>query len=84
MTLRRKVIYTALNFEKLCDARAVSPRRDPYWRPIKYALVPPLGLATLAANQVLILSGCRDYRGHLNSDTGHPEGGGRYEREAIV
>ncbi len=33
------------------------------------ALAAP-GLTTLLANQNLNLSDCRDFRGHLNSDTG--------------
>src|ERR1041385_1372533 len=28
---------------------ALTEATDPYWRPIKYSLFPPLGLATLAA-----------------------------------
>ena len=28
---------------------ALKEANDPYWRPIKYSLFPPLGLATLAA-----------------------------------
>jgi len=29
---------------------ALTEATDPYWRPIKYSLFPPLGLATLAAH----------------------------------
>jgi len=28
---------------------ALTEAKSPYWRPIKYSLFPPLGLATLAA-----------------------------------
>ena len=28
---------------------ALTEATDPYWRPVKYSLFPPLGLATLAA-----------------------------------
>ena len=38
MTMRVKMILPALQ-----------EAESPYWRPIKYALFPPLGLATLAA-----------------------------------
>ena len=49
---------TALNRHPLPRSRALSVKfilpalteaTDPYWRPIKYSLFPPLGLATLAA-----------------------------------
>lgn len=32
-----------------CILPALTEATDPYWRPIKYSLFPPLGLATLAA-----------------------------------
>src|ERR1700760_2435349 len=37
----------ALNVKVILPALTEAP--DPYWRPIKYSLFPPLGLATLAA-----------------------------------
>jgi hypothetical protein len=38
---------SALNVKMILPA--LTEATDPYWRPIKYSLFPPLGLATLAA-----------------------------------
>jgi hypothetical protein len=42
---------------------------DPYWRPIKYSLFPPLGLAT--ARRVFIARWLRGYRGRTRG-AAHP------------
>jgi radical SAM superfamily enzyme YgiQ (UPF0313 family) len=46
-TLGRGVRSGALKFKFILPA--LTEATDPYWRPIKYSLFPPLGLATLAA-----------------------------------
>jgi radical SAM superfamily enzyme YgiQ (UPF0313 family) len=45
--LRTRARSGALNVKFILPA--LSEATDPYWRPIKYSLFPPLGLATLAA-----------------------------------
>jgi hypothetical protein len=51
LTFLRSVLYIA-KYEtsaREADPAGLTEATDPYWRPIKYSLFPPLGLATLAA-----------------------------------
>jgi hypothetical protein len=37
---------------------ALTEAASPFWRPIKYSLFPPLGLATLVPNSIVVSRGC--------------------------
>src|SRR4029079_11764270 len=49
MTAAKPVVPTSRGLRVTFILPALTEATDPYWRPIKYSLFPPLGLATLAA-----------------------------------
>jgi hypothetical protein len=48
-TLQFKVLFLYLTMKVKMILPALTEAENPFWRPIKYSLFPPLGLATLAA-----------------------------------